>query len=342
LSAEENDPPPGPLPEPPEVASSVAPASTSAPTPTPAPARGPVARYAFLLIPAIAIFELLAHAVQVTRKIPPQDWASARQAVKAAAHADDLVVFAPSWVDPLGREYFKDELATVDREARPDDSRFPRALVVSIRGAHLPELDGWKEEQTSRFGAITVTTYDNPAPVKVIDDLVDHATPTSARVQLVEGGRETDCPWTQGSVQTGGLGFGPGLPADRFVCPRGAFVATSVLQATDYRAHKCLYAPAVGGSSVVRVRFQDVQFGRLLHGHHAINWDSARFDSPPVTLVWKVEGRTLARLVDQDSDGWKGFEIDTSDLAGQKGELIAEISASSSNHRQYCFEADTR
>jgi hypothetical protein len=294
------------------------------------------------VIPLIAVFELLAHLVQISRRIPPEDWLAARQAVQTSAHPEDLVVFAPFWADPLGREYFKDEVATLDREARPDDTRFPRALVVSIRGAHLRELDGWKEEGQTRFGAVTVTTYENPAPAKVIDDLVAHAVSDKARVELVDGNRETPCPWTHGSPETGSLGFGPGLPAERFICPRGGLVATSVMQATDYRPHKCIYAPALGGSNVLRVRFQNVAFGRVLHGHHAIDWDQARFDSPPVTLVWKVEGRTLARLVDGDADGWKGFEIDTSDLAGQTGELIAEVSAPTSSHRQYCFEADTR
>jgi hypothetical protein len=301
-----------------------------------------VRRYAFLLIPAVAVIELFAHLVQVSRRIPKEDWLAARQAVKTAAHAEDLVVFAPRWADPLGREYFKDDLATVEREARPDDTRFPRAFEVSVEGGHLAELDGWKKEASEQFGSVRVTTYDNPSPAKVIDDLVDLAAPESARVELVEAGRESDCPWTHGSVQTGGLGFGPGLPADRFICAHGGFVTTSVLQATDYLAHKCIYAPALGGSNVLRVRFLDVQFGHVVHGHHAINWDSARFQSPPVTLVWKAFGRTLARLVDQDTDGWKGFEFDTSDLAGQKGELVAEVSSPTSSHRQYCFEADTR
>jgi hypothetical protein len=288
------------------------------------------------------MLELFAHAIQVSRRIPAGDWMAARAAVKAAVRPEDLVVFAPRWADPLGREYFKDELATVEREARPDDTRFPRAFEVSVRGAHLGELDGWKESASQRFGVIRVTTYENPSPVQVQDDLVLHMAPGRALVSLVEGARETDCPWTRGSPQTGALGFGPGIPGDHFVCPRGGFVATSVLQATDYLAHKCVYTPAVGGGAVMRIRFQDVLFGHFLHGHHAINWDSARFNSPPVTLEWKAEGRTLAHLVDGDADGWKPFEIDTSDLAGQRGELVAEVSAPSGNRRLYCFEADTR
>jgi hypothetical protein len=299
-------------------------------------------RYAFLAIPAIGLLELSAHVVQATTKIPPADWAAARDAVKNGARPEDLVAFSPRWIDPLGREYFKSDLATIDREARADATRFPRAFEVSIRGEHLSELAAWKIAGTRRFGAITVTTFDNPSPVKVIDDLVDHTAPSSAQVALVEGGNEADCPWTHGSPQTGQIGFGPGLPAGRFVCPRSAFVATSVVQALDYRPHKCIYAPPVGGGGVLRIRFVDVEFGRALHGYQALSWDAARFDSPPVTLVWKVAGKTLARLVEQDKDGWKPFEIDTSDLKGQKSDLIAEVSAPSSAHRQYCFEADTR
>jgi hypothetical protein len=355
LSAEEN---PRPLDEPPQPGGTT-PSNDRAPSGAEprgaAVAEGPRApgtgasraltrakRYAFLAIPAIGLLELLAHVVQITRRIPPEDWLAARQSVQVAAHPEDLVVFAPSWADPLGREFFKDGLATVEREARPDDTRFPRAFVVSVRGAQLAELDGWKEEATTRFGAVTVSRYANPSPATILDDLVSHAVQDRAQVTLVEGGREVDCPWTHGSAASGGLGFGPAIPADRFVCPRGAFVGTSVLQATDYRAHRCIYASPIGGSAVLRVRFKDVQFGRALHGHHAINWDSARFNSPPVFLTWKVGGRILAPLTDGDADGWKGFEIDTSDLTGQKGDLVAEVSASTGSHRQYCFEADTR
>ncbi len=299
-------------------------------------------RFGFLALPAIGIVELLLHVVQTTRKVPDGDWEKARQAVAAAAAPDDLVVFAPGWADPLGREHFKDALASIEREARPDDTRFARAFEVSILGGHTPELKDWAREKQESFGAVTVTTLRNPAPVRIIDDLVSRIAPDRAQVSIVEADHETPCAWMHGGTQTGPLGFGPALPADRFVCGRGGFVATSVMQGTDYRPHRCVYAPPLGGSAVLRIRFLNVPFGKLLHGHHGINWDSARFDSPPVALDWKVAGRTLARLVDRDEDGWKSFEIDTSELAGQTGELIAEVSATSNRNRMYCFEADTR
>jgi hypothetical protein len=309
----------------------------SAPTLPPA-----VRRYAFLAIPAVAVLELFAHACQVSRRIPDADWEHARQAVEAGAHPEDLVVFAPFWADPLGREHFKDALATVDREARVDDTRFPRAFEVSIRGARRGELREWKEESAERFGAVTVRTLVNPSPAKILDDLVAATRPDRAKVTVSDGARETDCGWAQGPPETGGIGFGPGIPPERFVCSRGGFVAVSVLQATDYRPHRCIYVPPLGGSNVIRIRFSGVTFGQTIHGHHAISWDQARFDSPPVTLVFRTDERILARLVDRDTDGWKSFAVDTRDFEGQKMDLIAEVSSSTNAHRQYCFEADTR
>ena len=92
-------------------------------------------KWAFAVVPAVGLFELAAHAVQ-THSIPASaDWVAARDYVGAQAKADDLVVFAPSWVDPVGREQFGPRLATLEREGRADETRFPRALEVSIRGA---------------------------------------------------------------------------------------------------------------------------------------------------------------------------------------------------------------
>ena len=120
-------------------------------------------------------------------------------------------------------------------------------------------------------------------------------------------------------------------------------IAASVFQPTDYRPHRCLIAPPLGSGKTLRVRFTGVSFGAWLHGHAAINWDSEHhLEQPPVTLVWKVGDRTLGRIVNANGDGWKPFELNTSELAGQTGELIAEISSPSNRDRLYCFEADTR
>ncbi len=102
-------------------------------------------RWAFLLVPLLGVVELGLHVKQVYGVVPERDWLAARDVVKGLAKPDDLVVFAPSWTDPLGRRYFGKDIATLEREARPDDTRFPRAIEVSIRGEHDAELAGWHE-----------------------------------------------------------------------------------------------------------------------------------------------------------------------------------------------------
>lgn len=299
-------------------------------------------KWAFALVPAVALLELGMHLWQTTGGVVPEaDWKAAREVVKAKVHPDDLVIFAPKWTDPLGREFLKDDVATLEREAFGDVTRFPRALEVSIRGKHRSELEGWREVAREYVGKITVTTFENPSPVKVKDDLLDHANAQGMSVSRVDNNRETECPFQQAGVRTGALGFGMAIPNERFVCPTGGFVGVSVLQPQDHSARRCFYAPPQGGGSVLRVRFANVTFGTALHGHHGIHWHQER-GGVPVSLTWKADGKTLGRVVHVDGDGWKGFELDTRELDGKKGELVAEVSAANGNTRMYCFEADTR
>ena len=119
---------------------------------------------------------------------------------------------------PARPDYFGDKLAGIPDEARPDDTRFPRAFEVSIRGGHDPELAGWKKaRRASRAGAVTVNALENPSPVQLLDDLIAHATPTGMRA--VQGGAE--CRWVHGATTAGNLGAGRRTPGDRLTCPIG-------------------------------------------------------------------------------------------------------------------------
>jgi hypothetical protein len=299
--------------------------------------RAAVQRWAFVAVPLVGVVELIAHVAQTRPAASEADWLAARDYVAANAKHDDLVAFAPGWIDPVGRERFGASIATLEREARPDDSRFPRAFEVGIRGAHLGELRGWSKQGEQRFGGVTVTLLANPAPAHVIDDLVSHVDP--ARMRVSRGPAE--CGFQHERGQSGSLGFGPAIPGSRFVCPAGAFVAMSVVTDLDYVPHRCVYAPPTAGVPT-RIVFEDVHFGTRLHGHHAIYVEAERNKTgQPVTLSFSVNGQPLASLEHRDGDGWKSFELDTSSLAGQTGELTAEVT-SSGDRRMYCFEADTR
>jgi len=327
---------------PPDADPPAAPDAPAVVPPSPVVASPPISpfrRFAFLAIPAIALLELGAHLVQTHRVVSDAQWVAARKAVLAIVQPKDLVAMAPYWTDPLGRELLKDDVLTLAREARPDATRFPRAIEVSIRGQHLPELQGWKLESTKDVGPVTLFVYDNPSYTPVLDDLVDHVAP--GRIAVSTNGGE--CSLAHGRVETGPLGFGPAIPADRFTCPQGGALSATVMQPGDYRPHRCLFAPPLGGGKPLRVRFLDVAFGDVLHGHAGLDWDAtAHTDEPPVTLTWKIADRTLAKIVAGNDDGWKAFELDTRDLKGQRGEIVAEVSSPSSHNRMFCFEADTR
>jgi hypothetical protein len=294
-------------------------------------------RWAFAVVPAAGLLELAAHAKQIHSVTPDRDWMAARDFVAAQAKPEDLVAFVPRWADPIGRERFGPEIATLEREARADESRFPRAFEVAIRGASLPALQGWRRAAERRFGAVTVTTWENPAPARVLDDFVSMTRPERMRVR--QGDR--DCPFVRGVAQSGPLGFGPTVPGERFACPGGSFVGVSVVADLDYIPHRCIYAPP-NGAGALHVRFLGVRLGRTIHGHHALYVEAERGkQGAPVTITFSAGNSPVGSVVHRDGDGWKPFEFDTTELAGELRDVEADIT-SSGDRRMYCFEADTR
>ena len=99
-------------------------------------------KWIVFVVPAVALCELALHFKQVSSVVPDDDWMRAKAEVEKKAKPDELVAFAPQWVDPIGREKFGPSIATFEREAYPDVTRFPRAIEVGIRGEHLADLAG--------------------------------------------------------------------------------------------------------------------------------------------------------------------------------------------------------
>jgi hypothetical protein len=300
-------------------------------------------KWAFAVVPALGLIELTAHAVQTQSVAREADWKSARDYVAVQAKPEDLVAFAPRWADPLGSEYFGPQIATIERVARADETRFARAFEVSIRGAHLPAFAGWRRVGEQRFGAVSVTRWENPTPVTVIDDLVSMVGPHTVHVSRIDPPHGSDCPFVRSSMLSGGLGFGPTIPADRFVCPAGGLVVATVVSDLEYVPRRCVYAPPPGGPGAIRLRFPGVRMGHALHGHHGLYAEAERHRTgAPVTLTFRVGDAVLGSVVHHDGEGWKPFEFDTSDLAGQRLDVTVETSSPSGEGRMYCFEADTR
>jgi len=303
--------------------------------PTPAVARWRL--WAFLAVPVLGVIEVGAHVREVTSVVPNGDWALARDYVAAQVKPDDLILFAPRWTDPIGRMVFGDGLASMAREARADDTRFARAFEVSIRGGHAGELAGWRRVAAKKLGRVTVTTWENPSPLVVKEDLLSLVDPAHLTVS-----RGSDaCPFARRGAESGSTGFGPAVPANRFACPGGSFVGISVFPDLDYNPHRAIFAPP-GSGPPLRMRFQGVHFGRALRGHHGLYVEAEREErGAPVTLKLTVDDKVLGTYVHHDGEGWKSFELATPELEGQQGDLVVEVSTPRADRRTYLFEAST-
>lgn len=312
----------------------------------PSPTIPPWKRWAFAIVPAVGVIELVLHVAQTHGAPSDADWERAKLEISLTAKPEDLVVVAPDWVDPLAREKLGGDILTIEREARPDATRFPRAIELSMRGKHLVEFAQWKVAQTKDVGPFVLTTFENPAPMKVIDDLLSHMASRKMKVFRLDRpdgyGWGSECQRQLLGSESGNIGFGPAIPADRFTCKGGEIVGISVVPDLDYVPRRCFLAPPPGNATV-RVEFSEVHFGKALHGHHGISVHAERdLTGAPVNILFRSGPIVLGKYVHRDGDGWKGFEADTSDLAGTVGELAVEISATNGANRQYCFEADTR
>ena len=117
-----------------------------------------------VLMLGIALWEIVA-----TRAagVPGDDaWARAAKLVRAAHQPGDLIVFAPSWVDPTGRMHLGD-LIPIEMAGRMDDARYARIWELSIRGAHRDAKPAFEQD----VGGVLVRRYDR-TPVKVLAEVL--------------------------------------------------------------------------------------------------------------------------------------------------------------------------
>src|SRR4051812_1822482 len=106
------------------------------------PARRPIrARLAAAGLALLAVWEVVV-LVSAGQSAPsPRDWQTAAAAIPATLHDDQLIVFAPRWIDPVGRQWLGGRMS-LDQVARMDAVRYREIWEVSIRGASAPELAG--------------------------------------------------------------------------------------------------------------------------------------------------------------------------------------------------------
>ncbi|HEY1546223.1 MAG TPA: hypothetical protein VGG28_00315 [Kofleriaceae bacterium] len=93
-----------------------------------------------LLLALVSLWEIAATHRDATSVPDDAAWDAAATIVRADYRPGDLIVFAPEWIDPVGRLHLGD-LITPDVAARMDAARFGRIWEVSIRGARSHDVN---------------------------------------------------------------------------------------------------------------------------------------------------------------------------------------------------------
>jgi hypothetical protein len=140
----------------------------------------PIAAVPGLLLVAISLWEVCAVRCDATA-VPGPDapaWRAAAAAVRAGFSPGDLIVFAPDWIDPVGR-YQLGDLIPLEAAARMDAARYARIWELAIRGARAPDTAGLAPVATEDHGGVVVRRYER-APAIVVGDVLERlATATS-------------------------------------------------------------------------------------------------------------------------------------------------------------------
>ncbi len=144
-----------------------------------------------LLVVGVAVWETCATHVDASAVPTDEAWDRASQLVRAKLRPGDLIVFAPDWIDPVGRLHLGD-LMTIDDAARMDAARYGRIWELSIRGAHAADTAGLTPASTVDADGVSVELFER-TPVTVLADvrtLLSGASTDggSAKLELAEVG----------------------------------------------------------------------------------------------------------------------------------------------------------
>jgi hypothetical protein len=133
--------------------------------------RPPITVLPALLLVGVALWEVCAARCDADGVPGDEAWERAAQVVRADLRPGDLIVFAPDWVDPVGRLHLGDRIS-LEMAGRMDAARYARIWELSIRGARAPETGSLVAAFERVEGGVTVRRYER-APVEVVSDVRD-------------------------------------------------------------------------------------------------------------------------------------------------------------------------
>lgn len=252
---------------------------------------------------AIAVWEI-ARTERAGAGVADDDaWKRAADVVRLQWKPGDLIVFAPRWIDPVGRLWLGD-LMPVDVVGRADSPRFGSVWELSIRGAHAPEASGPGAtiDRDVEVDGITVRHIERRAAV-VVTDFVD----TIGRAEIA-GDRDR----------------GP----------------AATLAEVDFGPHRCVEVVPTADRSVT-ITFRGAALGSRLAGHVGLADVFTRRDvREPGRLVVRVGDREVARVTVGDDDGWVPFAASTAGTDRADVTFEATAVGPGARDRHICFAAE--
>jgi hypothetical protein len=273
---------------------------------------------------AIAAIEAGASLVQHATVPSVANWTAAAERVRAQRKPGAPVLFAPLWVEPIGRLHLGDQLS-LDQLTLSDVDGFPEVVQVSVRGARHPWLEGWKPAKSWSAGRVEVQLFQNPRPVQVLFDFTDKI----GEAQVDKIGPDVVRCQRQGR---------------RFVCDprrRWNWVGPHVAE-VGHRPYRCVFAHAVDGH-VMRITYPAVSVGATLVGYTGIDdFENRKRSKTPVLLRVFVGPRPIGVVRHLNDWPWQRFTIDTRELSGQTHPVSFEVTADNAFARTFCFSAQTR
>ncbi len=229
-------------------------------------------------------------------------WLGAAAKVREGRKPSELIVFAPAWIDPLGRQYLGDQM-TIDMAARMDSARYSGIWEVSLDDAPAPEVAGLVAQSSAAFGPLRVRHYAQ-TPAKVRFDFT----------------RE----WRAGEA-SGAMQGRPSLS----------------LQEVGFAPHRCIKVVPRPGQTAT-LRFDAVPLGSQIVGYVGLADVFTRRDvRDPGRLEMLVNDVVVATVMAGIDDGWQRFSAATKPgLATVEFRLTAV--GAGARDRRICFAAEAR
>ena len=138
-----------------------------------------------ILLVAVSLWEIVAVARSARRAPEQADWSALSAALHERHRAGELIVFAPAWIDPIGRREVGD-LIPIEMAARMDSARYGVVWEIAQGDARAPETAGSDPTWSQDFGRLRLARYQR-TPVEVATDFVaafPGATSSRGRAQV--------------------------------------------------------------------------------------------------------------------------------------------------------------